>query len=1242
MKNISDTQNDTKNSPEILNDSNNNASLGTVMGKNLPSVSGNKGENLKQLLKSATSSLIHNSPTTSNFSNRAVNSEPYQASVKAGDSSFQDSLLATLLPVPQNIGIDSFKSMAKETSNAEVQKSPNISNNYSFLESENDYDFIVDAVESCLQEEKEPEASTESSLNLDENIDRLISLSSNKLDEPKNLSSHLNELKIDDVSSYRKSADSFSSYVVDSVDKSKNKFIEDSGLTKSNTSLLEILLGRSSSNSQNLESVLMSKSLSISKESNSSSQNFPKESSSHLSSTLLVSSEIKNVMLNTQEMAETASIEHETNDDNFLAFSLGKNAISCETILISQVKQASAIPKPGSFIGNSISVTRDFIAYVLNGRKVRLIAQENAASAIISDIHEQDNLPIIGISWMTASKSDSKFLESPRPKASKSFGMGTNDNILATLSCSGEICIGHVYSQSSTSLVYQKLSTIDLSLLSPVRGLVWSPSTLNEIINVEKLKKKKVLLAVYGGSDTGSAAAIISSRGLYEENILEFDLVAYLNILSGNAPLVDAIFDENGRYLVLASLSIVYILTVPVQIESVEWPMPPIDVDRKLILGDFSSASRLWLHRYRRDVDKSANSVADIGSVVLAVSLRHLELTIYPIFIQIDEVDGSCVPYKGNEKMGIPSEISISFEGLFSDYDEKSGQITNFITNSPPEHLFSNFDENSQMLTIGCLSLSQIVCINLECLTDPKLAIGEWPNDKGSMSVVTTSQLGEVFPSSQQCLYAHHTDSVKLHLLKVDWSSYSNENVIESNSSLESEPLIDKESLEIKNISQDISNTISSLEISPKIKPVQKLKVSDDYSDSYGTKPSKPLTNDGVESMAALKNFKPSRLISRSQNVSQLNRQVDDNSKAKVHNSSFDDEKLSTSDFKLPKVVQSIQSDVVEEVLERVLRSEIKTALNHKLSTLSDQISTSIDRCISSATNHLISQTFVDTKALADAIFSRILPQIRISQELTNAIERSLLPGLVSALRDIISVQLSEPICRSIVSASAESHDQIISEINLLKARIDNFQSILESRVPSIADISATFERVITNLNVSCKNSVLEDNNKDFVSSRTKNIKDSDFSGNSKTKVAEFLKNGEHFKALVHVLEAADMKLLNWLLPKINPEETLDSPQLSLAVMLSLAQQLGCDLETLTILKLEWLSELFLILPGLQEQCSGADASIHNKDRIINETAPQVFEELFANLRVLFAQMPVNSSYQKLLKTVMRLIRLAM
>lgn len=132
-------------------------------------------------------------------------------------------------------------------------------------------------------------------------------------------------------------------------------------------------------------------------------------------------------------------------------------SISCETINISQVKH----PSHQSPYGRIISVTGRAIAYVLNDRKIRFIAQENASMGLM-DSHDPTRLPVVDLAWYGQNEgSNEGDLNIP------------SSNLLASLTKGAEVRIGAVFSDSSTSLAYEGLFASIFPELAPARGLTW-------------------------------------------------------------------------------------------------------------------------------------------------------------------------------------------------------------------------------------------------------------------------------------------------------------------------------------------------------------------------------------------------------------------------------------------------------------------------------------------------------------------------------------------------------------------------------------------------------------------------------------------------------------------------------------------------------------------------------------------------------------------------------------------------
>ncbi len=132
----------------------------------------------------------------------------------------------------------------------------------------------------------------------------------------------------------------------------------------------------------------------------------------------------------------------------------------------------------------------------------------------------------------------------------------------------------------------------------------------------------------------------------------------------------------------------------------------------------------------------------------------------------------------------------------------------------------------------------------------------------------------------------------------------------------------------------------------------------------------------------------------------------------------------------------------------------------------------------------------------------------------------------------------------------------------------------------------------------------------------------------AKRELQQLLRDESPSKVLVKALELGSIDILNWLLPLIDPPTTIEG--LDASAHLSLAQQIGSNLETLTEIKLEWLEELFTTF----------NPKIFGDT--IQSVADQVLEDLFANLRIVLAKAPANTDVARKTKLVMKLVKTCM
>lgn len=143
------------------------------------------------------------------------------------------------------------------------------------------------------------------------------------------------------------------------------------------------------------------------------------------------------------------------------------DSVECSSVSISQVKQTGRPLGTLGGHGSLIAVTRHCMAYVLNEKKIRFIAQDNAAMGLM-DGHEASRLPIVDIAWSRQGCADD---------AGAGLYAHPSQQLIASLSRGGEVCIGAVYAESNNSLVYEALSTTTFPELQPARGLVWNEAS---------------------------------------------------------------------------------------------------------------------------------------------------------------------------------------------------------------------------------------------------------------------------------------------------------------------------------------------------------------------------------------------------------------------------------------------------------------------------------------------------------------------------------------------------------------------------------------------------------------------------------------------------------------------------------------------------------------------------------------------------------------------------------------------
>lgn len=256
---------------------------------------------------------------------------------------------------------------------------------------------------------------------------------------------------------------------------------------------------------------------------------------------------------------------------------LHSDSVQCETTSISQVKHAS---QRVALQGSLISATRHCIAYVLSDRKIRLIAQENAATGLMES-HDPARIPIVDIAWS---------LQDLVSEAGTGLASHPSQQLLASLSQGGELCIGSVYAESSSALAYDALSATTFPELQPARGLAWSGHVEHPLLAVFGSGPEVFLLSVQA---TVSTAALITE-----------------------IPSIQTVkFDSTGSHLYIAGLDKIVIFAI----RSIE------DVFNAQTVPLPSGVQRIWLINHTE------------GAVAIA-SLDEDQFLILPLFGNYSEM----------------------------------------------------------------------------------------------------------------------------------------------------------------------------------------------------------------------------------------------------------------------------------------------------------------------------------------------------------------------------------------------------------------------------------------------------------------------------------------------------------------------------------------------------------------------------------------------------------------------------
>ncbi|PJF16485.1 Enhancer of mRNA-decapping protein [Paramicrosporidium saccamoebae] len=302
--------------------------------------------------------------------------------------------------------------------------------------------------------------------------------------------------------------------------------------------------------------------------------------------------------------------------------------------------------------------------------------------------------------------------------------------------------------------------------------------------------------------------------------------------------------------------------------------------------------------------------------------------------------------------------------------------------------------------------------------------------------------------------------------------------------------------------------------------------------------------------------------------------------------------------------VQDTQKTVTpnyQQELSQLLNSRILPAVESNMNNLEQKI---VQKC-----EDVLNRSVGKPDKLAAAVANQIGQSLRSSldKSVKEAVENSLLPGLQAIMTDLVG-QLSANLSQAIVDSTIEQYKVIMSELTQLRGTVVELQHCA-FKLPSAQELAQSVSNEIR---------------QSF----------SPVAAPQLTRAEELdsqIRAGDGCMALIQLLEVGDIPMLNWILPRLDAASLLESPDMRPPVMLSLIQQLSFDLATLTEVKLDWLAELFTVM----------DPSI-SLDPKLADTCSTVLDELFSNLRVIFAETPSNSPVNKKVKTVMRLVRMMM
>lgn len=244
-----------------------------------------------------------------------------------------------------------------------------------------------------------------------------------------------------------------------------------------------------------------------------------------------------------------------------------------------------------------------------------------------------------------------------------------------------------------------------------------------------------------------------------------------------------------------------------------------------------------------------------------------------------------------------------------------------------------------------------------------------------------------------------------------------------------------------------------------------------------------------------------------------------------------------------------------------------------------------------------------EVAALVQPELTSSLAQV-VENSIRVTVEKQWLKGIQDTIAASIS-QLSDRISQAILDASQTNHRMVMRELVSINERLELQSSMIEA-LPSGDQLQGLLH-VPTQAEHKTPNEA-----------------------QIREQVTSLIQSGNAQEALIQVLEEGSLPLLNWALEIL--DVSLVVKDLPIKATLSLIQQIGHDLSSKTEIKLSWLSEIL----------AEFDPRAPSEEPSLAQTMDAVFEEVFSNLRVLFAQTPSPSALHKQTRLIMRLLRGAM